>query len=54
MNEFEIELEVGEALSIGGYSLTLLDIDGQTVCVRVDDDAEADARDGVTPAAMLR
>ena len=44
MSEFEIELEVGEALQIGGYCLTLLEIEGAAAVVRIDDDAiEEDA-----------
>jgi len=36
VREFEIELEIGDVLRIGEYSITLLDIDGKTVCVRID------------------
>jgi hypothetical protein len=40
VSEFEIELEIGDVLQIGGHSLTLIDIDGQTICVRVEDQGD--------------
>ena len=40
MSEFEIELEIGDVLQIGGHSLTLIDIDGQSICVRIEDQGD--------------
>ena len=37
MHELEFELEVGEVLILGDYTLTLLDIDGDDVCIRIDE-----------------
>ena len=39
----EIELEVGETLFLGDYSLTLLDTDGERIDVRIDSTEGLDA-----------
>lgn len=40
VSEFEIELEIGDVLQVGGHSLTLIDIDGQTICVQIENHGE--------------
>ena len=36
MQEHEFELQVGDTLQIGDYSVTVVDIDGDEVSVRID------------------
>jgi hypothetical protein len=40
VHELELELEVGEVLTLGDYTLTLLDIEGDDVCIRIEEPGE--------------
>ncbi|MBX3444880.1 MAG: hypothetical protein KF774_20940 [Planctomyces sp.] len=40
MSEFEIELEIGDVLRLGDYSLTLVDLDGETAFICVEDELD--------------
>lgn len=48
MNDSEIELSVGETFYVGGYALTVLDIDGDEIQFRIDspDDDDSAVRPG--------
>lgn len=51
MQEFEIELGIGDAVRIGENVYTVVDIDRGEVCLRVDSaDEHADAFETVPPA----
>lgn len=52
MNDSEIELSVGETFYVGGYALTVLDIDGDEIQFRIDSPDDDDA--AVRPAGIDR
>jgi hypothetical protein len=51
VHELELELEVGEVLTLGDYTLTLLDIDGNDVCIRIDEPGSFS--ESTSPAGLL-
>ena len=50
MEQLLIELSPGEAVKIGQYLVTLLEVDGDTICVEVfgEDGEEVDASEFLT------
>ena len=57
MEPLEIELEVGESLILGDHRLTLIDIEGQYVAVKLEvpDDFyfDPDAMTGISPQSRF-
>lgn len=52
MNDSEIELSVGETFYIGGYALTVVDIEGEEIQFRIDSPDDDDS--GVRPGGIER
>lgn len=52
MNESQIELSIGETFYIGGYAVTILDIDGDEIRFRIQSPEDDDS--GVCPTVLDR
>lgn len=50
MREFEIELSVGDALQLGDYVLTILDVERGEISFRLDRSDSVDAHDPIEAA----
>lgn len=55
VNESEVELSLGETVQIGDYSVTILDVDGDTIHIRIDSSEDGEhVAEGVSGFDMRR